>query len=209
MQVEIRRIRPSDSEDLVAFYRCLSPESLHARFLGYTRGISGGVARSFCTLDHIHDEGFVAITEVAGRKWIIGHLCFARVGPTELELGIAVSDEFQGHGIGRKLFETALDWASDHRFTTVVAICFADNSGALRLLSSAPHGCKVSLSDGGVVGVTIPLQAPLPRPIVSYPPEAVGGLRRHRRPVIKSPGPARHVFWQRRPPPGRVAGGSA
>jgi hypothetical protein len=67
----------------------------------------------------------------------------------------------------------------------------------------------VSLSDGGVVDVTIPLQAPLPRPIVSYPPESVGGHGRHRRPVIKTPGRARHVFWQRRPPPGRVAGGSA
>ncbi len=68
---------------LSAFYAGLSPDSLAARFLGYTQGISNGLARSFCTLDHMHDEGFVAVAEVEGVPQIVGHLCFADVGPAQ------------------------------------------------------------------------------------------------------------------------------
>jgi RimJ/RimL family protein N-acetyltransferase len=207
MQVEIRRIRPSDSEMLSAFYSELSADSLYSRFLGFAHGISNGLARSFCRLDHMHDEGFVALVDVAEQKRIVGHLCFAHVDQTQLELGVAVSDEFHGHRIGRRLFETALNWAADHQFTTVVATCFADNSAALRLLTSAPYGASVSQTGGGVVDVTIPLQAQLPRPSFSYPPESGSRLRRARRAASTTPSRPRHVFWRRRPQPGRVAGG--
>ena len=203
--VAIRRVRPSDSAGLSAFYASLSPDSSHARFLGHTRGIGGGLARSFCTLDHMHDEGFVAVTSDEREERIVGHLCLARVSPVQLELGVAVSDEFQGKRIGRRLFSAAIAWAREHRFASVVATCFADNSRVLALLTSAPEGAAVTPADGGVVDVVIPLESPLPRPQVMYP-QVRGGRGMRRSAEGKTASRPLHVFWRRKPQPERVAG---
>lgn len=153
----IRRVRPSDTEALSAFYATLSAESLHARFLGYTRGISGAVSRSFCSLDHMHDEGFVALASEPLGKRVVGHLCLASVGSRRLELGVAVADQYQGRAIGRLLFEAATSWAQEHHFTSIAASCYADNSRILALLTSAPSAL-VEAAVSGVVEVVIPLE---------------------------------------------------
>lgn len=214
-RVVIRRVRPADGEALSAFYAGLSPDSLHARFLGYTRGIASGLARSFCTLDHMHDEGFVAVVSERGSERIVGHLCLAHLSATQLELGIAVGDEFQGRGMGRRLFETAIAWAREHRFASVVASCFARNSRVLALLTSTPYGAQVTTSDGGVVEVVIPLVGPLPT-TRSWPPYGAAHTpRAHRlrgRPsecVGRMSVSRLRVVSRHKPRPGPVAEGSA
>lgn len=156
--IAIRRVRPSDSEDLRDFYVALSEADLRARFLGYTRGLSATAARAFCTLDHMHDAGFVALAMAKGPNRIVGHVCLACIGPRQLELGIAVASDCNGMGIGRRLFDAALAWSQDRRFVSIVATCYADNSRVLGLLTSAPFGASVGSSDAGVVDVTIPLE---------------------------------------------------
>jgi GNAT superfamily N-acetyltransferase len=209
MDIEIRRVRPSDDEALSTFYAELSPDGLTARFLGYTRGITGGLAHAFCTLDHMHDEGFVAIAGEAADDRIVGHLCLAHVSPFQLELGIAVSDEIQGLGVGRRLYETAISWAREHRYTSVVATCFAGNSRVLALLTSAPYGGQVASSGGGVVDVVIPLESHLPQPVLTFPREAGRPNNRRRHASGASVSRPLHVVWRRTPPPGRAAAGSA
>ena len=59
--VTIRAIRPSDSTALRAFYARLSDESRRTRFFGLTSGIGESQATRFCTPDHDHREGFVAV----------------------------------------------------------------------------------------------------------------------------------------------------
>ena len=183
---------------LADFYTNLSPESLHCRFLGYARGVTGSAARSFCTLDHMHDEGFVALDEtVYGGNAILGHVCLVRVAPGRAELGIAVADASQGEGIGRRLFETALVWARDRGFETIVASCFADNWRVLALLRSAPNSAAISTAASGVVDVVIPMRGRIQRES-SRPP-----YPNLRRPASVKP---LRVAWRRTPPPERVAG---
>ena len=158
-EIVIRRVTPSDCEDLARFYGALSADSLRARFLGYTRGLSGAVARSFCTLDHLRDEGFVALATDCDRDRIVGHVCLIHNGARGLELAICVADEYQGLGIGRRLFDTALAWSRDHEFATIVATCYAANSRVLALLASSPLGARVTPAGAGLVDVAIPLQA--------------------------------------------------
>lgn len=69
--IEVRGIRPPDLDDLSAFYGALSPEVLHSRFLGTTGGLTGSAARQFCTLDHMHDEGFVALIRGAAENRVV------------------------------------------------------------------------------------------------------------------------------------------
>jgi GNAT superfamily N-acetyltransferase len=195
MQIEIRRVRPSDAEALRALYASLSAESRRARFLGSTGGPGEKVSRTFCTPDHMHEEGFVA---VAPKEQLVGHLCLVDVGDSRIELGIVVADEWQGWGIGRRLFEAALEWARDRGVDTILATCFADNWRVLALLSSSEHRPNVTAADSGVVEVEIPLRGPLPRAMSRppYPPVPHGNALRRRR------GASPHT---RRP--GRVAAG--
>jgi GNAT superfamily N-acetyltransferase len=120
-------------------------------------------ASSFCSPDHVHGEGFVAVAPSGGGDRVVGHLCLESTGERRLELALAVADAQQGRGIGRALLRTALDWADQRGYQSITACCTADNARVLRLLSSAPHGARVSDADGGVVDVTMPLTSPLPR----------------------------------------------
>ena len=189
MEIAIRKVRPSDSEALGAFYGALSDESRRARFLGSSGGAGDAVARMFCTPDHMHEEGFVAIAP-AGQ--LVGHLCLVDAGKARVEIGVAVADDWQGWGIGRRLFVAALDWSKDRGVEMIRASCFADNWRVLALLSSSTQRPKVTAADGGVVDVVIPMRGPLPREL-SLPPyprvasrravsQRRGAWRRMRRP---------------------------
>jgi GNAT superfamily N-acetyltransferase len=196
MDIRIRRVQPGDAEALANFYSQLSPDTLRQRFLGNVRGIDRGVSRSFCALDHMHDEGFVAIV---GEQQIVGHVCLVNVAAHAIEIGIAVSDAYQGRGIGRRLFETAIMWARDRGVERILASCFADNSRVLALLTSSAHGGRIVQAGSGVVDVEIPLIGPLPGARFFYPRVA-----RQRRRVSRA---SRFGASPRTRPPARAAVG--
>lgn len=211
-QVSVRRVHPYDGDALNAFYAGLSADARRARFLASGPGPSQSATRSFCTPDHQHEEGFVATTTDGA---VVGHLCLASVGPDTMELGVAVADEWQGKGVGRQLFEAAVQWARTNGVVSIVATAFADNTRVVRLLSSAPYPAIVSWADGGVVEVMIPLVGPLPT-TRSWPPFTSGqarmarSRRRCRRERLgQAPLSLLRVVWRRRQPPGRAAVGSA
>ena len=63
--VGIRPIAPADVPGLERFYGELSAEDRRTRFLHVGGRLSEAQAVSFCTTDHAHRDGFVAV--VAGR----------------------------------------------------------------------------------------------------------------------------------------------
>jgi GNAT superfamily N-acetyltransferase len=197
--VVIRRVRPSDRAALQDFYASMSPDSRRQRFLGYTRGIADERASDFCAPDHSHEEGFVAVaTANEGREdasRVVGHICLASAGPRALEIGIAVADELRHRGVGRRLFTAALAWAHDHGIERLTASAFADNAPVLRLLTSAPCPARITRQASGVVELTIPLQAPVPR-TRSISVAQVHGARSVRRPRLRG---TPHAYRLQRP----------
>ena len=114
--VRIREIRPIDAPGLRRFYGSLSSESRRLRFFSINAGVSEAESITFCTTDHDHREGFVAVVEGRGGvDEIVGHLCLepdAGSGSTaEVAIAIAVADASQGQGIGRRLLAAGLEWA--------------------------------------------------------------------------------------------------
>src|SRR5207248_344516 len=75
--VHIRPIRSTDAAGLKLFYSGLSAESRRTRFFSITSGLSQAQSVSFCTTDHEHQEGFVAVAggPLGGPDRIVGHLC--------------------------------------------------------------------------------------------------------------------------------------
>lgn len=193
---DVRRVRPRDAHALRGFYAGLSAEARRARFMGTQAGVTAAQALTFCTPDHSHAEGFVALA--ADR--VVGHLCLEPVDSRRVELAVAVADDWRGRGVGRRLLKVALDWAQRHAFAEAVASAYADNAAVLRLLSSAPFGASVGAVDGGVVDVVIPLRTPLPAP---WRDVGVVNAGRHRRsrtdlPAAAHDRPHTHVVWRRR-----------
>ena len=145
--VTIRAIRPSDSTALRAFYARLSDESRRTRFFGLTSGIGESQATRFCTPDHDHREGFVAVVPdedaagdaagdaAAATERIVGHVCLEPDGPDTADVSVAVADELRHRGIGRHLVDAALGWARAEGLVALSATMLADNPAIARLLT--------------------------------------------------------------------------
>lgn len=157
--VRIRAIRPSDARELERFYATLTEESRRTRFFGFASGLSHSQSVSFCTTDHDHREGFVAVVDgdPAGQDRIVGHLCLEPDGADAAEVAIAVADEFQHRGIGRRLMTIGAAWARREGITRFTATMLASNAPIHRLLVGLGLSAQVRPVGGGVAAITIDL----------------------------------------------------
>ena len=156
--IQIRRIRPADHDRLCQFYAGLSDESRRTRFLGPTNGIGDRQSTYFCCPDHAHREGFVAVAGPATRpERIVGHVCVEPDGPATAEIAIAVADELQGRGIGRRLVDAAVHWAEVDGFRTLTATMLAGNPSIQRLLTGLGLPSVARPIGAGLIEVRIEL----------------------------------------------------
>ena len=176
--VRIRAIRPTDATELERFYTELSPDSRRTRFFTVAPRLSHVQAVSFCTTDHDHREGFVAVLDrdqsVAER--IVGHLCLE---PYEdpaggdiagaAEVAIAVADEFQHRGIGRRLLAAGTEWARRERIGRLTATTLEGNAPIHRLLGGLAGRVRERPIEAGLSEITIDL---VDRPPTAAPPQA-------------------------------------
>jgi GNAT superfamily N-acetyltransferase len=115
----------------------------------------------FCTNDHDHREGFVAVARSGSDRdeWIVGHLCLEPNGAGAAEVAIAVADEFQHHGIGRRLLKAGAAWARREHVTRLTATMLAGNAPIHRLLAGLGLPTRVTNAGAGLSEVTIDLAA--------------------------------------------------
>ncbi|MEA2623551.1 MAG: acetyltransferase [Chloroflexota bacterium] len=155
--VEIRPVRSGDAAGLADFYRALSNESRRRRFLGTCLGLPPSACLALCGADHQHSEGLIAALRQPGQDdgRIVGHLCLVPDDEGGLELAIAVADELQGCGIGRRLVAAAASWARSRGIGAVHASCFADNGAVLHLLSTVAGEATVRSGGPSVLEVEL------------------------------------------------------
>jgi acetyltransferase len=163
MTITIRPTLPTDAQGLERFYAGLSEDSRHLRFFGCTRGISHSQSISFCTPDHAHREGYVAVVSsgASGPDLIVGHLCLEPIDDATADVAIAVADAYQHRGIGRQLMAAGIDWARAVGIARLRATTLAMNVPIKRLL--AVLGLATSTSGDGfdIKVVWIDLARPL------------------------------------------------
>lgn len=160
-RVGVRAIRPTDAPELQRFYTGLSPESRRMRFFTIGSGLSPAQSRAFCTTDHDHREGFVAVALSGPNRdeRIVGHLCLEPDGAEAAEVAIAVADEFQHHGIGRRLLLAGVAWARREHIARLTATMLAGNPAIHRLLAGLGLPTRVTYAGAGLSEVTIDLVA--------------------------------------------------
>ncbi len=123
-------IRPIQKEDAAlerAFIERLSPESRAYRFLGQIR-VSDELIRRLTDINCDRDMAFVALRHEAGEKREIGASRFC-VSDDEAscECAIAVSDEWQGRGVGYLLMRHLIDVARRRGIKRMVAVVSLGN----------------------------------------------------------------------------------
>ncbi len=107
-------IRPIGKEDAGierAFIERLSPESKEYRFLGQINP-SDDMIRRLTDIDYRRDMAFVALRHEAGEKREIGvsRFCISDDGAS-CECAVAVSDKWQGRGLGHLLMRHLIEVA--------------------------------------------------------------------------------------------------
>jgi acetyltransferase len=159
--VRVRAIRSTDAPELERFYAELSPDSRRTRFLFVSAGLSHAQSASFCTTDHDHREGYVAVVhDGPGRsEQVVGHLCLEPNEGDGAEVAIAVADAFQHRGIGRRLLVAGTEWARRRHIVRLTATMSADNAPIHRLLAGLGLPTRMRYAGAGVSEITIDLAA--------------------------------------------------
>ena len=156
--ITIRAIESHDVEGLSSFYRQLSPDARHARFLSASSGLAVKAAQHFAQVDHVVEEGLVAVLHEAGPAdgVIVGHLCLEPNEDGE-EVGVAVADEFRGHGIGTALMKEAVAWATRRGRSRLTADLYPTNTPMRRLMLAAGRPVMIDRIRAGVEEITLAL----------------------------------------------------
>jgi acetyltransferase len=155
--IRIRPVRQGDPGALRRFYAGLSAESRRRRFLGVRSGLTETQASHFCAVDHVHADGFVATVASDDGERIVGHMCLEPVGSEVEEVGVAVADDWQRHGVGRALYAAALSSAESRGIRRLEATLFAYNNPVRLLLTGAGRPYRIESDELGTLYLTIDL----------------------------------------------------
>ncbi len=134
-RVLIRPIRRDDVERNAAFLDALSPPSKHFLFLGGVARLSDEALQRLCDPDHAHDMAFVALDARGGEpQRQVGVCRYAGTDSTQgAEISVAVADDWQHHGLGKRLLTHLIDYARSHGVTRLYSM---DSAATSRCASS-------------------------------------------------------------------------
>jgi RimJ/RimL family protein N-acetyltransferase len=133
-EVEIRALRPSDRDALVAALKRTSDQSLYRRFFGVRREFNEREVAEFVEVDFIHHVALVAVMYAGGPGLIVAGARYIVVRPGVAEFACTVVDEFQGQGIASALLRQLVQAARAAGLTELIAEVMPGNTAMLRVL---------------------------------------------------------------------------
>lgn len=157
-RVRLRRIRPDDKDALRAGFEGLSDDTRNRRFLGAMRRLTEKQLAYLTEVDH-HDHiaWVVGLPEAMIEGIAVGRC--VRLGGTDVaEVAMAVTDAWQGRGVGRVLLSVLARDARAEGIATLRAVMQPDNRAMHALL--AEFGARPGRFVDGLVEVDVPLRAP-------------------------------------------------
>lgn len=148
LPITVRPIRPDDLDLLQEMHQRLSPESIYYRYL-QMRIPSPEELRAVCQMGSDKGAGFVATVQ-AGSERIVGVAYYVREaikGPPSAEPGILVEDQFQGHRVGRRLWQQLHHHAKANQIRQLRVLFEPSNWRVLRLLQGSGFSYQINDSD--------------------------------------------------------------
>lgn len=136
--ITIRPIRPEDAEMEQEFVKNLSDESKYSRFMDTLRELTQSMLVRFTQIDYDREMALIATLPGPDGKPLqigVGRYVTNPDGET-VEFAIAVADDWQKHGVGRKLMTALIESARQKGFRAIVGDVLAMNSKMFRLMAS-------------------------------------------------------------------------
>ena len=153
-RIEIRALRPTDRDDLLAAVDRTGAESLYRRFFAARRSFSEREVAGFLNVDFADHVALVAVIEEGGRTEIAGGGRYALIEPGIAEVAFMVVDRHQGNGIGAMLMRHLVAIAREGGLRELVAEVLAGNAAMLKVLRKSGLLMDVK-SESGVMHVTL------------------------------------------------------
>ena len=160
MEITIRPIRPEDAEMEKDFVARMSDESKYYRFMDTIRELTQPMLVRFTQIDYDREMALVATVENEdGTEKQIGVSRYVTNPDGEsVEFALAVADDWQKHGIGRKLMGALIECARMKGYRAVVGDVLALNTKMFRLMTSLGFTIHPHPDDAAVKRVVKPLQ---------------------------------------------------
>ena len=157
--VTIRPIRPEDAEMEQQFVRSLSDESKYYRFMDTLRELTQSMLIRFTQVDYDREMALVAtLPDEQGNELQIGVARYVTNPDGEtVEFALAVADEWQKHGVGRKLMSMLIECARQKGYRAVVGEVLTQNSKIFRLVTSLGFSVHTHHEDPAVKRVVLSL----------------------------------------------------
>jgi RimJ/RimL family protein N-acetyltransferase len=149
--IQVREIRPDDTDRLRALHAHLSVDSIVHRFFYYLPALSEELAAQFTHMDERNTMAFIATIGAGSDEQIIGVARYCGVGSYTAEVAFTVLDQWQGHGIAKLLLHRLAAYACEQGYTTFVAYIMPDNLRMLNLVRSSGFPFTLRNEEGNVV----------------------------------------------------------
>jgi acetyltransferase len=138
-EVMIRPIRPEDEPLMVEFHRTLSDSTVYLRYF-HMQKLDSRVAHDRlirkCFIDYDREMALVAdrTDPQTGRHELLGVGRLTRQrSPGDAELGVLVTDRYQGAGLGTELVRRLIEVARSEKLRRVIANILSENQAMLKL----------------------------------------------------------------------------
>ena len=130
----IRPIRPSDADLLVDHFYSLSKRSIYMRFFSPMKQLSKPMVIKFTQIDYDREIALVALMGEKQNRKIVG-VCRIILEPDKTlgEFALAISDDWQGKGIGSSLLRQCLKAAQTMGVKKVMGIVLSENTQMQKL----------------------------------------------------------------------------
>ncbi|MBP5987566.1 MAG: bifunctional acetate--CoA ligase family protein/GNAT family N-acetyltransferase [Azonexus sp.] len=159
--VTIRPIRPEDADMEQEFVKNMSDESRYYRFMDTLRELTQTMLVRFTQIDYDREMALVATVpneSEPGKELQIGVARYV-VNPDgeSVEFALAVGDDWQKCGVGRKLMTALIECARMKGYRAVVGDVLSTNSKMFRLMTSLGFTIHPHPDDTAVKRVVKPL----------------------------------------------------
>nr|MBL8410691.1 bifunctional acetate--CoA ligase family protein/GNAT family N-acetyltransferase [Dechloromonas sp.] len=157
--VTIRPIRPEDAELDQEFVKAMSDESRYYRFMDTLRELTQTMLVRFTQIDYDREMALVAtIADDDGKESQIGVARYVGNPDGEsVEFALAVGDDWQKCGVGRKLMTALIECARMKGYRAVVGDVLSTNAKMFRLMTSLGFTIHPHPEDTAVKRVVKPL----------------------------------------------------
>jgi GNAT superfamily N-acetyltransferase len=155
--IEIRPLAPTDRDRLAAAFARLGEQTRRRRFGGLGSRLGERDLDRLTRIDHHRHEALAAIA--AGSIVGVARYIALPDDPEAAEVAIAVEDDWQGRGIGRRLMTELVDRARDEAIRHLLAYVGAENLPVHGWIHR--YGGVAETRDGDATLYSIPLRDPV------------------------------------------------